>query len=112
MFGPGFKTLLECLGKILSIVVQSEGVFNAGILLTKSNCDVWSQLIEMHITKREKISYIHGKTKPPESHDGYEKWYTENLKVKRLLLMSMTPEIIKCYLCLPTTHESSALGCL
>lgn len=67
----------------------------------------------MHIAEREKISYIHGTTKPPaESRDGYEKWYTENLKVKRLLLMSMTPEIIKCYLRLSTTHESSALGCL
>ncbi|KAJ8617990.1 hypothetical protein MRB53_014176 [Persea americana] len=65
-----------------------------------------SQLMEMHIAKREKLSYIRGKTKPPaESEDGYEKWYAENQKVKRWLLMSMAPEIMKRYLRLPTAHE-------
>jgi hypothetical protein len=33
------------------MVVQSEGVFNAGITLDESNYDVWSQLMEMHITE-------------------------------------------------------------
>ncbi|XP_059654563.1 uncharacterized protein LOC132301315 [Cornus florida] len=92
--------------KLVPIFVQSEGVFNAGISLTKSNYDVWSQLMEMHIAEREKLSYIRGKTKPPaESEDGYDKWYAENQKVKRWLLMSMTPEIMKRYLCLPTARE-------
>ena len=40
-----------------TIVFQSEGTFNPGILLTKSNCDIWSQLVEMHIVEREKLSY-------------------------------------------------------
>ncbi|XP_048231801.1 uncharacterized protein LOC125370436 [Ricinus communis] len=63
------------------IIIQSEGAFNAGITLTESNYDVWSQLMEMHIAEREKLSYIRGKTKPPaESEDGYEKWYAENQK--------------------------------
>ncbi|KAF7135695.1 hypothetical protein RHSIM_Rhsim08G0252300 [Rhododendron simsii] len=49
--------------------------FNAGIILTESNYDIWSQLMEMHIAGREKLSYIHGRTKPPaESEAGYEKW--------------------------------------
>ncbi|RVX01208.1 hypothetical protein CK203_036104 [Vitis vinifera] len=60
----------------------------------------------MHIAKREKLSYIRGKTNPPkESEDGYEKWYAENQKVKRWLLMSMSPEIMKRYLRLPTVQE-------
>ncbi|XP_048229580.1 uncharacterized protein LOC125370043 [Ricinus communis] len=88
------------------IIIQSEGAFNAGITLTESNYDVWSQLMEMHIAEREKLSYIRGKTKPPaESEDGYEKWYAENQKVKRWLLMSMSPEIMKRYLRLSTAHE-------
>jgi len=92
--------------KSVPVIVQSEGVFNAGIILTESNYDVWSQLMEMHIAEREKLSYIRGKTKPPaETEDGYEKWYAENQKVKRWLLMSMTPEIMKRYLRLPTAHE-------
>ncbi|RVW87658.1 hypothetical protein CK203_041128 [Vitis vinifera] len=58
------------------------------------------------LLKREKLSYIRGKTNPPkESEDGYEKWYAENQKVKRWLLMSMSPEIMKRYLRLPTTQE-------
>nr|CAD1834353.1 unnamed protein product [Ananas comosus var. bracteatus] len=84
----------------------SEGVFNAGIILTESNYDIWSQLMEMQIAERDKISYIRGKTKPPaESDEGYEKWYAENQKVKRWLLMSMSPDIMRRYLRLPTAHS-------
>ncbi|KAF2283126.1 hypothetical protein GH714_043456 [Hevea brasiliensis] len=61
---------------------------------------------EMHIAEWEKLSYIRGKMKQPtESDDGYEKWYAENQKVKRWLLMSMTLEIMKRYLRLSTAHE-------
>ena len=89
-----------------TIVFQFEGTFNPGIILTELNYDVWSQLVEMHIAEREKLSYIRGKTNPPkESKDGYEKWYAKNQKVKRWLLMSMRPKIIKRYLRLPTAQE-------
>ena len=51
--------------------------------------------MEMHIAEREKISYIIGKAAPPTKLDvGYEK----NYKVKRWLLMSMSLDIMKCYL--------------
>ena len=89
-----------------TIVFQSEGTFYLGIILTKSNYDVWSQLVEMHIAEREKLSYIRGNTNPPkELEDEYEKWYAENQKVKRWLLMSMSLEIMKPYLHLPTAQE-------
>ncbi|KAL3513317.1 hypothetical protein ACH5RR_026034 [Cinchona calisaya] len=92
--------------KSIPVVVQSEGVFNAGIILNESNYSVWSQLMEMHIAEREKLSYIRGKIKKPaELEDGYEKWYAENQKVKRWQLMSMTLEIMKRYLRLPTAHK-------
>ena len=62
--------------------------------------------MEMYIAEREKLSYICGKIKPPAELDlGYEKWYAKNQKVKRWLLMSLTPEIMKRYLRLPTAHE-------
>ena len=89
-----------------NVFFQSESVFNPGIILTKSNYDVWSQLMEMHIVKREKLSYIQGKTKQPkESEDDYEKWYAEDQKLKRWLLMSMSLKIMKHYLHLPTIQE-------
>ncbi|KAH9718177.1 cytochrome P450 family 96 subfamily A polypeptide 10 [Citrus sinensis] len=57
--------------------VQSDGVFNAGIILTETNYDVWFQIMEMHLVKREKLSYIRSSTKSSEeSSKEYEKWYT------------------------------------
>ncbi|KAH9656598.1 retrovirus-related pol polyprotein from transposon RE1 [Citrus sinensis] len=86
--------------------VQSDGVFNAGIILTETNYDVWSQIMEMHLAEREKLSYIRSNTKPfEESSKEYEKWYSENQKVKRWLLISMSPEIMKRYLRIPTAYE-------
>ncbi|KAH9752394.1 retrovirus-related pol polyprotein from transposon RE1 [Citrus sinensis] len=86
--------------------VQSDGVFNAGIILTETNYDVWSQIMEMHLAEREKLSYIRSNTKPfEESSNEYEKWYSENQKVKRWLLISMSPEIMKRYLRIPTAYE-------
>ncbi|KAH9657753.1 retrovirus-related pol polyprotein from transposon RE1 [Citrus sinensis] len=56
--------------------VQSDGVFNAGIILTETNYDVWSQIMDMHLAEREKLSYIRSSTKPfEESSKEYEKWY-------------------------------------
>ena len=55
--------------------VQSDVVFNSGIILTETNYDVWSQIIEMHLAKREKLSYIRSSTKPSEEFSKeYEKW--------------------------------------
>ncbi|KAH9689179.1 retrovirus-related pol polyprotein from transposon RE1 [Citrus sinensis] len=86
--------------------IQSDGVFNAGIILTETNYDVWSQIMEMHLAEREKLSYIRSSTKPSEeSSKEYEKWYSENQKVKRWLLISMSPEIMKRYLRIPTAYE-------
>ena len=62
--------------------------------------------MEMHIAEREKITYIIGNTAPPTMSDkGYDKWYAENQKVKRWLLMSMSPDIMKRYLRIPTARE-------
>ncbi|KAJ0081384.1 hypothetical protein Patl1_09689 [Pistacia atlantica] len=79
-------------------------------LLLKSNYDVWSQLMEMHIAEREKLSYIRGKKPPPkESDEGYEKWYAKNQKVKRWLLMSMSPEIMSVMSAYPLLTKSGVL---
>jgi len=92
--------------KLGPIIIQSEGSsFNAGILLNETNYDMWSQIIEMHITEKERLSFIRGTQIPAKKEEGYKKWYVDNKKVKRWLLMSMTPEIIKRYLRLPTAHD-------
>ncbi|XP_026377082.1 uncharacterized protein LOC113271434 [Papaver somniferum] len=77
-----------------------------GIVLDETNYDLWSQIMEMHIAEKEKTSFFMGRTrKPTEEDPRYEKWHTDNQKVKRWLLMSMLPEIMKRYIRLPTARE-------
>ena len=90
------------------IIIQSEGSsFKVGITLDEANDDFWSQIMEMHIAKKEKLSFIHGNSQPPtKKDDGYEKWYADNQKVNRWLLISMSLEIMKRYIHLPTTRDN------
>lgn len=46
---------------VITQFVHSEDIFNVRIILVETNYDVCSQLIEMNITHRVKLSYIHGK---------------------------------------------------
>ena len=83
--------------KSTPIIIQHEGSsFNSGIVLNETNYDMWSQMLEMQIAENEKLSFIRGISPPPKEKDeDYEKWYLGNQKVKRWLLMSMSPEIRK-----------------
>jgi len=45
------------------IQVQIENTrFTTNVILTEVNYDVWSQIMEMQIARREKLEYIMGKT--------------------------------------------------
>lgn len=56
-------------GLFSTSVLHSKGAFNAKIILDESNYDLRSQLMKMHIVKREKLSYIRGKSQPPTEKD-------------------------------------------
>ena len=63
-------------------------------------------MLEMQIVEKETLSFIRGTSPPPKEKDeGYEKWYSDNYKVKRWLLISMSLEIMKRYVRLPTTRD-------
>ena len=63
-------------------------------------------MLEMQIVEKETLYFICGTSPPPKEKDeGYEKWYSDNQKVKRWLLMSMSPEIMKQYILLPTSRD-------
>ena len=88
------------------IQVQSKNSsFSTNVTLTESNYDVWSQIMEMQIAGREKLEYLVSNTIPEKTDPSYAKWYAENQKIKGWLLTSMSPEIMKRYLRLPTAHE-------
>ena len=93
--------------KSTPIIIQHErSSFNSGIVLNETNYDMWSQMLDMQIADKEKLSFIRGTSPPPKEKDeGYEKWYSDNQKVKRWLLMSMSPEIMKRYIRLPTAQD-------
>ncbi|KAK2993896.1 hypothetical protein RJ640_012770 [Escallonia rubra] len=56
MTNPDFETSRT---KSSPIVIQSEGSsFKAGIILNDTNYDLWSQIMEMHIAEKEKLSFI------------------------------------------------------
>ena len=93
--------------KSTPIIIQQQGSsFNSGIVLNETNYDLWSPMLEMKIAEKEKLSFIRGTSPPPKEKDeGYEKWYSDNQKVKRWLLMSMSSEIMKRYIRLPTARD-------
>ena len=93
--------------KSTPIIIQHEGSsFNSGIVLNETNYDLWSQMLEMQIYEKEKLSFIRSTLTPPKEKDeGYEKWYSDNQKVKGWLLMSMSPKIMKRYIRLPTARD-------
>ena len=63
--------------KFTPIIIQHEGSsFDSGIILNEINYDMWSQMLEMQIPEKEKLSFIRGTSPPPKEKDeGYEKWY-------------------------------------
>jgi hypothetical protein len=90
---------------IIHVQTENSG-FTTSVILTETNYDVWSQIMEMQIAGREKLEYIMGKTQPPQDTDaGYSRWYAENQKVKGWLLTSMSPDIMKRYIRLRTARE-------
>ncbi|GMY19878.1 retrovirus-related pol polyprotein from transposon RE2 [Fagus crenata] len=94
------------LSSIPVVHVQSENPsFPTNVILTETNYDVWSQIMEMQIAGREKLEYLTSKTSPKVTDNSYAKWYAENQKVKGWLLTSMSSEIMKRYLRLPTARE-------
>ncbi|KAJ0076393.1 hypothetical protein Patl1_33681 [Pistacia atlantica] len=92
------------------IIIQPDGAFNAGITLTESNYDVWSQLMEMHIAEREKLSYIRGKKPPPkESDEGVISAYPLLAK-SRVLYPKLSMMEAMSYLSSPCTREPLLLN--
>ncbi|KAF1867909.1 hypothetical protein Lal_00012805 [Lupinus albus] len=66
--------------KCAPIIIQSEGSsFNAGIVLNETNYDIWSQIMEMHIAEKEKLSLIRRKLPALiEKYDGVTRRSNQN----------------------------------
>ena len=66
-----------------------------GIKLDGTNYALWSQIVEMYISGKDKLGYINGDLPQPEPNDPhFRRWRTENSIVKGWLINSMEPSLI------------------
>jgi len=73
------------------------------IKLDGSNYPLWSQIVEMYISGKDKLGYINGDLPRPLSTDpGFQKWRTENAIEKGCLINSMDTSLIANFIRFPT----------
>ncbi|RVW39276.1 hypothetical protein CK203_085115 [Vitis vinifera] len=74
-----------------------------GIKLDGTNYALWSQVVEMYISGKDKLGYINGDFLQPEPTDlTFRRWRTENAIVKEWLINSMDPTLISNFIRFPT----------
>jgi hypothetical protein len=62
----------------------------SNIRLDGSNYGLWSQVVEIYISGKDKLGYINGDyPQPPKTNPFFRKWRTENAMVKGWLINSM-----------------------
>jgi len=77
-----------------------------GIKLNDSNFALWSQVVEMYISGKDKLGYINGDfPQPPETDPTFRRWQTENVIVKGWLINSMEPSLVANFIRFPTAKQ-------
>ena len=76
------------------------------IKLGGSNYALWSQVVEMYISGKDKLGYINGDfPQPVETDPSFRRWRTENAIVKGWLINSMDPSLIANFIRFPTAKQ-------
>jgi hypothetical protein len=74
-----------------------------GIKLDGNNYALWSQVVEMYISGKDKLGFINDDiTQPPQIDPSFRKWRTDNAIVKGWLINSMDPSLIGNFIRFPT----------
>ena len=74
-----------------------------GIKLDGTNYALWSQVVEMYISGKDKLGYINGDLpQPPLTDPVFRRWRTDNAIVKGWLINSMEPSLISNFIRFPT----------
>ena len=77
-----------------------------GIKLDDTNYALWSQVIEMYISGKDKLGYINGDLlQPPTTDPSFRRWRTENTNVKGWLINSMDRSFIGNSIQFPTAKQ-------
>ncbi|KAG6742011.1 hypothetical protein POTOM_055293 [Populus tomentosa] len=76
------------------------------IKLNGTNYALWSQIVEMYISGKDKLGYINGDLPKPELNDPtFRRWRTENSIVKGWLINSMDPSLVSNFIRFPTAKQ-------
>ena len=76
------------------------------IKLNGTNYALWSQIVEMYISGKDKLGYINGDLPQPDPNDPtFRRWRTENSIVKGWLINSMDSSLVGNFIRFPTAKQ-------
>jgi len=106
MFTEFTTKITKALSKIQTPTMTTEPpAAPIGIKLNGTNYALWSQVVEMYISGKDKFGYINGdlpQPQPPATDSFFRKWCTDNAIVKGWLINSMDPSLIGNFMRFPT----------
>ena len=98
--------MAEALSRTLTSTPTSENMTLIGIKLDDTNYALWSQVMEIYISGKDKLGYVNGDIPQPSPTDpNFRRWRTENSLVKGWLINSMDPGLIGNFIQYSTVKE-------
>ncbi|KAJ0013569.1 hypothetical protein Pint_20274 [Pistacia integerrima] len=98
LFSDFTAKMIEALTKVQTptpTMITEPSAAPIGITLNETNYALWSQVVEMYISGKDKLEYINGDIPQPSLIDPkFCKWRTDNAIVKGWLINSMDPSLI------------------
>ena len=89
-----------------SIPATDLAIAPIGIKLDGTNYALWSQVVEMYVADKDKLSYINGDLPQPSTFDpSFHRRWTENAIVKWWLIGSMDPSLIGNFIRFPMAKQ-------
>ncbi|PNX58860.1 hypothetical protein L195_g059398, partial [Trifolium pratense] len=78
-----------------SQISSDHAVAPIGIKLDGNNYPLWSQVVEMYISGKDKLGYINGELpQPPQTDPTFRRWRTDNATVKGWIINSLDSSLI------------------
>uniref|UniRef100_A0A2N9FJS7 Retrotransposon Copia-like N-terminal domain-containing protein n=1 Tax=Fagus sylvatica TaxID=28930 RepID=A0A2N9FJS7_FAGSY len=104
MFTEFTTKLTEALSKVQTPTLSTKPpAAPIGVKLNDTNYALWSQVVEMYISGKDKLGYINGDLpQPPTTDPSFRKWRTDNAIVKGWLINSMDSSLIGNFIRFPT----------
>ena len=81
------------------VMISDSADAQIGIKLDITDYALWSQIVEMYISGKDKLGYINGDLPQPSDTDPtYRKWRTENAIVKGWIINSLDPKLVSTFI--------------